>query len=55
MQQYTNPELNILRFSVEDVICASGQGSGGSVANGADKDNAYIAAGDLFGGEMDFY
>ncbi|MBQ3431372.1 MAG: hypothetical protein IJG23_01155 [Clostridia bacterium] len=45
MHRYIAPELDIIRFNTHDVICASD-----IVSHDAERDNAYVAARRLFGG-----
>ena len=45
MHRYIAPELDIIRFNTHDVICASD-----IVSHDSERDNAYVAARRLFGG-----
>ena len=45
MHRYIAPELDIIKFNTLDVICASD-----TVSHDAERDNAYVSAGSLFGG-----
>ena len=61
MQQYIHPELDIIKFSVLDVICASDIAPVNPVdpespqPAGAEKENAYVSAGSLNGGGRIFF
>ena len=50
MKKYTEAKFNIIKINAPDVICSSAIGPDEPVAS--ERDNAYINAGKLFGGDF---